>query len=238
MAAQLTAFDLRTLEQSRRQLVQLNHSIRSLEQSLLTTPTLPSLDSLNIQANILTANLQSIMTHLNKEENREVFEKVVAYPSTNFPGRDEMKEEVLRSLLRKKLEPDVEAWIGEGKKAGEEIEEAGKGEEGQEDITKVWAEVSDWFSERVGKYVSEEANAEYTNEEEEMGIENVNTGLRKRYGVPNDDSDSEEEEVDEEMAAAMEVVEEKSLEDVVRLWTTGQTESWKQDNSHMVRKRY
>lgn len=227
MAAQLTASDLRTLEQSRRQLVQLNQSIKSLQQSILTTPTLPSLDSINIQANILTNNLQNILTHFNKEGNREVFEKVVAYPSTNFPGREEGKEEALRSLLRKKVEPDVETWIGEGRKAGEEIEDANKVED-HEDITKTWNDISEWFDERIIKYVNEEANAEYTNEEEEQGIENVNTGLKKSYGNSRADDDSDEEDEDIYMDASakeeeLPAVKEKSLGDILRVLTTGQT---------------
>lgn len=138
--------------------------------------------SLQTSASILAKNLQSLSEHL--AANSELLEKTVVYPSTNYPGRTQ--EGVLVQLVRKKLEPPVEEWVEEGRRM-----QNGAGDS-EEELSE-WAR--GWIGQRVAQYAMEEAGDNYTAEEREMGIENVNTGLKRKF----EDDESSEEDEDEEM---------------------------------------
>ncbi len=45
----------------------------------------------------------------------------------------------------------------------------------------VWADVRGWCMDRVAKFIREEASNLYTEEEREMGVENVRTGLKRDW---------------------------------------------------------
>lgn len=123
--------------------------------------------------------------HLSKHS--ELLNRTAAYPSTNYPGREQ--EAVLTHLLRKKLEPQVETWASEGRESGTtEASAIGR----DEDLWK-WAVES--IQERVAAYVMEESNDDFTVEEREQGIGSVNTGLKRR---PMDDESSEDEDDEDE----------------------------------------
>lgn len=57
------------------------------------------------------------MTHLLEiiQQHSSTFQRVVVYPSTNYPGRTQ--EGVVMQLLRKKLEPDVETLVEAAREA-------------------------------------------------------------------------------------------------------------------------
>lgn len=123
--------------------------------------------------------------------------RTVAYPSPNYPGRTQ--EGLLGQLLRKKLEPHVETWVDEGRAIHD-------GDEG-EDVAELWAWSQEWIGTRVATYILDEAGDNYTIEERKGGVENVNTGLRRKL----DEDESEEEDED-------------SMEDVgVEVTTVGST---------------
>jgi mediator of RNA polymerase II transcription subunit 8 len=136
-------------------------------------------------ASILAININSIIEHISK--NSDMLNKTVVYPSTNYPGRTQ--EGLLGQLLRKKLEPEIETRVEEGRTIEKAVEES------KEDVEDLWNWAQDWIGERIGRYAAEEAGEEYTEEEKAMGIENVNTGLRRT----SEDEESEEEDEDEEM---------------------------------------
>ena len=115
----------------------------------------------------------------------------MVYPSTNYPGRTQ--EGLLGQLLRKKLEPQVETWVEQGLAAETDVNGVAKAGENEEEL---WSWAQDWIGMRVAKYAMEEAGDNYTVEERENGIENVNTGLRRRF---DEDESSDEEDEDEEM---------------------------------------
>lgn len=95
--------------------------------------------------------------------------------------------------MRKKLEPQVENWVEEGRTAETGINGAAKAGENEEEL---WSWAQDWIGMRVARYALEEAGDNYTVEEREKGIENINTGLRRTL---DEDESSEEEDEDEEM---------------------------------------
>ena len=115
---------------------------------------------------------------------------MVAYPLPNFPGRTQ--ENLLGLLLRKKLEPNVEDWVVEGR----EIVAKAAGPEGgsglqQEEMLDLWR----W----AGMAANEQARqhtwgGNYTLEEKEAGVENVVTGLRRKLKENPDDSSDEDDD--------------------------------------------
>jgi mediator of RNA polymerase II transcription subunit 8, fungi type len=120
-------------------------------------------------------------------ENSELFSRMALHPSTNFPGRTQ--EGILTQLLRKKLEPDVEELVDQGRDTARIVSPGGLAM-----LQEVWEECRRWAQERVGKYAAEESGDVYTREEREMGIENVRTGLKRDIEQDDDDDDESEEE--------------------------------------------
>lgn len=198
---QLDQDDLKAIEQTRQRLFQLTNNIASLKQDVLRNNPLPpwlvftlracpsnanstSRSSLQTSSSILAQNIQSLTTHLSKHA--DLLSRTVAYPSTNYPGREQ--EGLLAQLLRKKIEPQVESWVEGGRAVGNN--ESGSYDE------EFWSWVTSWIGDRVAKYAIEEAGDNYTVEERERGIENVNTGLRRKL---DEDVSSEEEDEDEDV---------------------------------------
>ena len=110
-------------------------------------------------------------------------------PSTNYPGR--AQENVLTQLLRKKLEPNVEQLMEDGRETA-----ALATPEGIASLQDVWNELREWTHTRIAAYVRDEAGDVYTREERAAGTQNARTGLRRN--VEDDDDDDDEEDEDEE----------------------------------------
>lgn len=142
--------------------------------------------SLQASAQILQRNLQTVLDSLN--ENSVLFHRLALHPSTNFPGRTQ--ENVLTQLLRKKLEPDVEDLVAQGRETARLATP-----EGIQKLQAIWDELRAWTHGRIAEYVRGEASDVYTREEREGGVENVRTGLRRDL---EEESDEEQEEGQEE----------------------------------------
>jgi mediator of RNA polymerase II transcription subunit 8 len=126
----------------------------------------------------------------------DLFNQIVLYPSTNYPGRTQ--ENVLNSLLRKKLEPPIASWVEEGREIAANTESGVTNEKEQQEFAQ-W--VREFIDQRVQKYALEEAGDNYTAEERELGIENVNTGLKRKFD--DDDDDEDEDEAMEDVGLAI-----------------------------------
>ncbi len=98
---------------------------------------------------------------------------------------------MLTQLLRKKLEPDVEELVEQGRETARLATP-----EGIEELQGIWDELRSWTHGRIATYVREEAGDAYTKEERESGVENVRTGLKR--DVEDDDDDEDEEDEDDE----------------------------------------
>lgn len=144
--------------------------------------------SLQASISILVTNIETLTTHLSKHASR--LNRTVVYPSTNYPGRTQ--EALLGQLLRKKLEPPVEAWVADGRAIQNEAEQMGGDEE------ELWDWARAWLGPRLQRYAMRESEDNYTAEERARGIENVNTGLRRKLDDNHHDSDEEDEEDDDE----------------------------------------
>ncbi|KAG5984890.1 hypothetical protein E4U55_002645 [Claviceps digitariae] len=176
--------ELKSVEHTVARLAQLSSSIQSLKMDILKSNPLPHPSSFQASTQILQRNLQSVLESLN--DNAELFTRMAIHPSTNYPGR--AQENVLTQLLRKKLEPDVEELVLEGRETARWATK-----EGLAALQAIWEEVREWTQGRIAEYVRDEAGDVYTREERERGVKGVRTGLRRAL-----DEDSEEEEEEEE----------------------------------------
>lgn len=113
------------------------------------------------------------------------------HPSPNFPGRTQ--EGILTQLLRKKLEPDVEELVEQGRETARLVTP-----EGLALLQEVWDECRQWTQQRVAEYVAEEADDVYTKEEREAGVENVRTGLKRDLESDEEDDDDDDDSDDDD----------------------------------------
>ncbi|KAJ6783768.1 hypothetical protein PWT90_07673 [Aphanocladium album] len=181
--------ELKSVEQILSRLAQLSSSIQSLKMDIIKSNPLPHPDSLHASAQILQRNLQTVLDSLS--ENSELFTRIAIHPSTNYPGRTQ--ENVLTQLLRKKLEPDVEELVAEGRETARLATPQGIAE-----LQGIWDELRAWTQSRIAEYVRDEAGDAYTKEERETGTDKVRTGLRR--DIEEDEDDEDEDEEDEENA--------------------------------------
>ncbi|KAK3393707.1 mediator of RNA polymerase II transcription complex subunit 8-domain-containing protein [Podospora didyma] len=218
----LSPEELKQLELVRNRTLQLTHSLVSLKTNVFNTHPLPSRESLQASAIILQQNVKSIQEIAN--ENSELFQRIAVHPSTNFPGRTH--EHLVYQLLRKKLEPAVEGWVEEAretaKAAGLDPNKLGTtrpnggrvgGGYGSDDddddyglgmdedppsdpFNDQWADIVAASDEKIGSHLSKQVAQAYTVAEQQMGIENVRTGLKRTLRA--EDADSSDEEDDEE----------------------------------------
>ncbi|KAG6368074.1 hypothetical protein INS49_002274 [Diaporthe citri] len=109
----LSPDEVRALEMTRLRLVQLCNGLERFKADIYRSNPLPNPQSLQNSARILKQN----MTHLLEimQQHSSTFQRVVVYPSTNYPGRTQ--EGVVMQLLRKKLEPDVETLVESAREA-------------------------------------------------------------------------------------------------------------------------
>ncbi|RAL66775.1 hypothetical protein DID88_007558 [Monilinia fructigena] len=180
--------DLKALEQTRQRLLHLTSNIASLKADFQRGAPLPEYSSVMMSSSILSTNIQSVIDHL--AANSDILSRVVAFPSTNFPGRTQ--EGLLLQLLRKKLEPQVETWVDEGRNL--QIDSIGEGDN-QRDIEETWKWAAEWIGPRIREYALNEAGDEYTAEERENGVENVNTGLKDEEESDEEDEDGDDEDM-------------------------------------------
>ncbi|KAI9733046.1 MAG: mediator of RNA polymerase II transcription subunit 8 [Cirrosporium novae-zelandiae] len=192
--ASLDPDEIKILEQTRQRLVQLTNSLASLQANILQNDLLPPWSSIHTQASIISQNLNNLSSHIN--DNRDLFESLVTYPLPEFPGRTQ--EGLLTQLLRKKLEPDVEDWENQGRETATKTTKKSDGKLSLDELMPLWQE--------AGRIANMEAKkrkwpSNYTREEQEMGIENVVTGLKRKLPFNDDeeeDESSEEEGIDED----------------------------------------
>ncbi|CAG8953938.1 hypothetical protein HYFRA_00010899 [Hymenoscyphus fraxineus] len=191
----LSSEDLKALDSVRTQLYNLTRSIQTLNRGIRSTHPLPPWPSIHTSTQMLAQATHDLITNLSNHA--EIFNKVVVYPSTNYPGRTQ--EDILGQLLRKKLEPPVEKLVEEGLS----IEASKYHDEGVCDRSRTW------LLERIGEYIQTEMEDNFTADERARGLDTVNTGLRRKLDPrrpSDDDDDDEDEESDDEDDEKMEDV--------------------------------
>ncbi|CAK7264720.1 mediator of RNA polymerase II transcription subunit 8 [Sporothrix epigloea] len=100
----LTQEDLRALDTVRARLYQLANSVQRLKSDVMMSNLLPAPEFIQASSFVLQQNLASLNEVM--AQHADLFRRIVVHPDPMYPGRTE--EQILTSLLRKKLEPDVE----------------------------------------------------------------------------------------------------------------------------------
>lgn len=114
---------------------------------------------------------------------------MAVYPLPSYPGITQ--EALLGQLLRKKLEPEVEDWVMQGRRMADEAGMAN--EETKSGMLELWS----WAGMAANELArGHEWGGDFTVEEREAGVENVVTGLRRKFA---DEGDEDEEEDEDEM---------------------------------------
>ena len=232
----LSPEDIKLLEQTRQRLSQLSNSLSSLQQQLLNSDPLPPWyarpfaqlrisclltpflfvnrtdncrSSLHSLSQIISQNLTSVSSL--QTSHTDILSSLVIYPLPTYPGRDQ--ENLLHQLLRKKLEPQVEDWVEEGRAIGAELSVLPGGKARIEELWE-WAGMA--ANEQARKH---EWGGEFTIEEIEKGVENVRTGLQGQMG---DDESEEDVDEEEEGRQGREVLRPLGLDAVLRYLAKGE----------------
>jgi mediator of RNA polymerase II transcription subunit 8 len=116
---------------------------------------------------------------------------MAVYPLPSYPGKTQ--EALLGQLLRKKLEPEVEDWVTQGLQVAEL---AGMADDGKRSgVLDLWS----WAGMAANELArGHEWGGDFTLEEREGGIENVVTGLKRKFVEVDEDEDEDEEEDENE----------------------------------------
>ncbi|KIW30290.1 uncharacterized protein PV07_06046 [Cladophialophora immunda] len=189
--AELTTDQVRSLDQTRQRLLALHKSLVALGSELVTQNQLPSWPALQLHANLVSNNLQTIVSQL--AEHRDTYQSTVAFPTPKFPGTQ--RAFILETLLRTKLEPNVEDWVEEGENISAQQRKATFLGLSDDDRNALWQ----WAPGAAnGAARKQKWGADFTLEEKQKGVENVATGLRRQLIEPPDDEGDEGPEEEEE----------------------------------------
>ncbi|KAF2721875.1 hypothetical protein K431DRAFT_223308 [Polychaeton citri CBS 116435] len=172
--------NLRALDQLRVRLHTLSTSLGELRFSLQMQDPLPSWPQIQSSAQILSHHLSQLLETF--QQNERFFKQAHAYPLPSFPGHTQ--HALIQQILRKKLEPSVENWVLNHAKETKVEGALNKDEQKQllnwagpasQDIVKGMLEDGDFDS-------------SFTLKEEDEGVENVITGIKRKLY----DADEEE----------------------------------------------
>lgn len=123
---------------------------------------------------------------------------MAVFPLADFPGRTQ--ENLLGQLLRKKLEPDVEDYIEQGRKLATAtattttLNATDTFDPTSDAVRELWSWAGMAANEQARKHIWQ---ANYTREEREAGIEQAITGLKRKLPL-SDEEEYEEMSGDEE----------------------------------------
>lgn len=182
------------INQVRTQAGVLNNVVGILDNRMTATsteplPTWPDLfDSIDSVKNSITRTNRSI------SKNEDKLDQTIMYPLANFPR----PWDPAQLFLDLKPNEDAKALISTGMTA---LRKSGKTHDDLEEFSKML----DWALDTVGaSFISTSWNADYTEEELEMGYEKVNTGIRRElshvrgFAGEDDDEDDGDEEMESE----------------------------------------
>ncbi|KAK6435055.1 mediator of RNA polymerase II transcription subunit 8, partial [Oleoguttula sp. CCFEE 5521] len=207
----LTQADIRSFEQVRQRRVTTQQSLDLLRSKLINPQNREELDplppwpSLQESANSFVRNMDDLQKIM--ESSQELFKTAHAYPHATFPGTTFEGNLILARLLRKRVEPDVEAWIKEHTEdtkvqQWDQHRETGLQQDEQQSLlTYAGEENARVLEELVTKGAMD---FDYTLAEYEEGVGKVRTGLKRklpkklRNPAADEDEDDEDDEDEED----------------------------------------
>lgn len=133
----------------------------------------------------------------------ELFSTMHVYPNSTFPAFDPQRQELLFSLIFKKLDQRGADWIKKSlQDSHEQNGAAEKGSLASDQMAELWDWAGPSSRDFVGQWLSEKVFEDaYTVAERKGGIENVVTGVKRDLNKVMDDDefgDSEDEDDDDD----------------------------------------
>ncbi|MCJ1367309.1 mediator of RNA polymerase II transcription subunit 8 [Acarospora aff. strigata] len=125
---------------------------------------------------------------------------MVAYPLPTFPGRTQ--ENLLGQLLRKKLEPNVEDWVERGREIATDATKLDAESVKEHELLSLWEWAGMAANEQARKHTW---GGDFTLEERDIGIENVDTGLRRKFEESGDDSSDDDEAMEKSTSSDLDM---------------------------------
>lgn len=217
---------LRALDTLRTRLSQLSDTLSNTFRDLNTRdplPTWPQMESLQSSLSFTLGQVSETLTL-----NAKLLKEAHVHPTSAFPGHRE--GDLMLTILRKKMDTQSEAWIGE---YTEGFKADGENALGRGELEGLWSWASGCSQGIVGPMLEDEAfGDDFTIAEREEGVENVRTGLKRKLweeesGDEGEDGGEkmEEDSMPEEKGEAEEGVDPEAkplpLESVLRFVTTG-----------------
>ncbi|KAJ9605106.1 mediator of RNA polymerase II transcription subunit 8 [Cladophialophora chaetospira] len=188
--AELSLDQVRSLDLTRQRLLALSQSLNSLRDSLGTANPIPSWPDLQTHAQLINNNLQAIATQLS--EDSSTLRATVAFPTPLFPGTK--SQNVLETLMRTKLEPNIEDWVKEGENINAQQRKRSPRGLSDADRDSLWQ----WAPGEANAWARKQTwGGDFTRAETLRGVENVVTGLRRELVEPPED-EGEDDGVDED----------------------------------------
>ncbi|KAI7352146.1 hypothetical protein KC354_g12131 [Hortaea werneckii] len=151
---------------------------------------IPGWPSIQRDAELAVMNLARAQDAMN--EFGAFFRAAHAHPLPSYPGHE--KEMMLGMLMRKKLDPKTDDWVTQYSKSPETIQESGDASKlNMDDLRDLW-DYAGLAENGIARDMLENDafGSLFTMAEQEDGIENVKTGLRRK--LFEDDSDEEDDE--------------------------------------------
>ncbi|KAG9239898.1 mediator of RNA polymerase II transcription complex subunit 8-domain-containing protein [Calycina marina] len=176
--------ELKAVDRLRQQLGLLCDNLIALRGRLVKEDPLLEWSSLQQFTKIVAEHLISLANYLEKYS--ELFSSTVAFPLPEYPGRIQL--DLLQHILRKRLDPATESWVEQGLAAN-----ASLGVKVTE-LEELWEWAKAWLDDRFQTFIQDEYDNPYTAEEEELGWENVRTGLQPEHQDEDEDEDHSEDE--------------------------------------------
>ncbi|KAF2212391.1 hypothetical protein CERZMDRAFT_84740 [Cercospora zeae-maydis SCOH1-5] len=124
---------------------------------------------------------------------RQLFTLLHLHPLPNFPGHTQ--GDLLAQLVRKKLDPNAEAWIEESVNISKERSNGvaagrGSGTLTADEMQDLWSSAVDIQQKVLAPWMDQELFGDvFTAQEREEGVENVVTGLKRDLAAEDDEDE-------------------------------------------------
>ena len=141
---------------------------------------------LQTNAQLISNNFGTISSQL---ADADIFRSTVAFPTPAFPGSQ--KETILQTLLRTKLEPNIEEWVKEGENFTAQQRKQGLSDEDRNSLWQ-WAPGAANGAARKQTWGGDKTRAE------QQSGQTIVTGLRRQLVEPPEDEGDEVLDDDEE----------------------------------------
>lgn len=140
-------------------------------------------------AQVVSIQLEEVQTAI--AEKQDFFKAAHVFPLTTFPAHTQ--ENMLNELLRKRLQPSTEDWIKRYGTNGTSRNISTT--QSNEELRELWSSASLFSKDLVVDWIkANQFEDEFTIAEKEMGIENIETGLRRKFWEEDEDEDDAQDE--------------------------------------------